>query len=83
MSVVLFSVLPQLVDVAVACTYMALKLQPWTAIVVAITGGRRRPQPWPCTAAQRPLMRLGHAPASSRAVPQPRVCHPRPRLPQC
>lgn len=38
MSVVLFSVLPQLVDVLVACLYMALKLQPWTAVVVAITG---------------------------------------------
>ncbi|KAL4458403.1 hypothetical protein ABPG75_013268 [Micractinium tetrahymenae] len=37
MSVVLFSVLPQLVDVLVACLYMALKLQPWTAIIVAIT----------------------------------------------
>ncbi|KAL4429585.1 hypothetical protein ABPG77_008634 [Micractinium sp. CCAP 211/92] len=37
MSVVLFSVLPQLVDVLVACAYMALKLQPWTAIIVAIT----------------------------------------------
>lgn len=39
MSVVLFNVVPQLIDVAVACTYMAAKLQPWTAIIVFVTGG--------------------------------------------
>ena len=38
MSVVLFSVIPQLVDVLAACTYMAARLQPWTAIIVACTG---------------------------------------------
>ncbi|PSC68384.1 ATP-binding cassette sub-family B member mitochondrial [Micractinium conductrix] len=37
MSVVLFSVIPQLVDVLAACTYMAARLQPWTAIIVACT----------------------------------------------
>lgn len=39
--VVLFSLLPQLVDVLVACSYMALKLQPWTAVVVGCTGAAR------------------------------------------
>jgi len=42
--VVLFSLLPQLVDVLVACSYMALKLQPWTAVVVGCTGGVQRQQ---------------------------------------
>ena len=38
MSVVLFNVVPQLIDVVAACTYMAVRLQPWTAIIVFVTG---------------------------------------------
>lgn len=41
MEVVLFSLLPQLVDVAVACAYMAARLQAWTAIIVGCTGARQ------------------------------------------
>ena len=41
MTVLLFNVLPQLADVLAACVYMALKLQPWTAIIVGMTGERQ------------------------------------------
>ncbi|KAG2501077.1 hypothetical protein HYH03_000896 [Edaphochlamys debaryana] len=36
-SIVLFNVVPQLIDIVVACTYLALKLQPWAAVIVFIT----------------------------------------------
>ena len=38
MTVLLFNVLPQLADVLAACIFMAIKLQPWTAIIVGMTG---------------------------------------------
>ncbi len=36
-SIVLFNVVPQLVDIVVACIYLALKLQPWAAVIVFVT----------------------------------------------
>ncbi|GLI64082.1 hypothetical protein VaNZ11_007251, partial [Volvox africanus] len=36
-SIVLFNVIPQLIDIVVACTYLALKMQPWAAVIVFIT----------------------------------------------
>ncbi len=36
----LFNVIPQLIDIVVACTYLALKMQPWAAVIVFITVGR-------------------------------------------
>lgn len=42
MQVVLFNVGPQVLDVVAACTFMALRLQPWTAVIVCVTGGQGR-----------------------------------------
>jgi ATP-binding cassette subfamily B (MDR/TAP) protein 6 len=36
-SIVLFNVLPQMVDIVVACTYLAARMQPWVALIVLIT----------------------------------------------
>ncbi|KXZ43254.1 hypothetical protein GPECTOR_96g720 [Gonium pectorale] len=36
-SIVLFNVIPQLIDIVVACTYLALRMQPWAAVIVFIT----------------------------------------------
>lgn len=40
MSIVLFNVIPQLIDIVVACTYLAFKMQPWAAVIVFVTVGR-------------------------------------------
>ncbi len=37
MSIVLFNVAPQLIDIVVACTYLAVRLQPWAAVIVFVT----------------------------------------------
>ncbi|KAL4854966.1 ATP-binding cassette sub-family B member 6 [Chlorella vulgaris] len=37
MQVMLFNIGPQVLDVAAACTFIALKLQPWTAAIVCVT----------------------------------------------
>ncbi len=37
MSVVLFNVIPQIIDVASACIYMAVALEPWVAVIVFVT----------------------------------------------
>ncbi|KAG2448895.1 hypothetical protein HYH02_006243 [Chlamydomonas schloesseri] len=36
-SIVLFNVVPQLIDIVVACTYLAFKMQPWAAVIVFVT----------------------------------------------
>ncbi|GFR40170.1 hypothetical protein Agub_g727 [Astrephomene gubernaculifera] len=36
-SIVLFNVIPQLIDIVVACTYLAVRMQPWAAVIVFIT----------------------------------------------
>ncbi len=33
----LFNVIPQLLDIVVACTYLALYMQPWAAGIVFVT----------------------------------------------
>lgn len=39
-SIILFNVLPQLVDILVACTYLASALKgPWVALIVLFTVG--------------------------------------------
>mmetsp|Transcript_18402 Transcript_18402/g.51583 ORF Transcript_18402/g.51583 Transcript_18402/m.51583 type:complete len:1155 (+) Transcript_18402:140-3604(+) len=35
--IVMFNVLPQLVDIVAACTYLAAAMQPWAAVIVAVT----------------------------------------------
>ncbi len=37
MEVVLFNVLPQMVDIVIACTYLATMMQPWVAGIVLVT----------------------------------------------
>ena len=37
LSTVVFSIGPQIFDIAAACAYMATALQPWIAIIVFIT----------------------------------------------
>lgn len=36
-SIVLFNVIPQMVDIVVACTYLATRMQPWVALIVLVT----------------------------------------------
>lgn len=40
MSIILFNVMPQLIDILVACTYLAAALKgPWVALIVLFTVG--------------------------------------------
>ncbi|GAX77428.1 hypothetical protein CEUSTIGMA_g4873.t1 [Chlamydomonas eustigma] len=36
-SIVLFNVLPQVADIVVACVYLAVKMEPWAALIVFVT----------------------------------------------
>jgi hypothetical protein len=36
-AIVLFNVLPQMVDIVMACSYLAARMQPWVAVIVLIT----------------------------------------------
>lgn len=36
-SIVLFNVVPQLLDIGVACAYLAITMQPWAAAIVFVT----------------------------------------------
>ena len=36
-SIVLFNVLPQMVDIVISCSYLAARMEPWVAIIVLIT----------------------------------------------
>lgn len=34
---VLFNVIPQTIDITLACAYLAAKMQPWVALIVLVT----------------------------------------------
>jgi ABC-type transport system involved in Fe-S cluster assembly fused permease/ATPase subunit len=36
-AIVLFNVLPQMIDIVVACAYLAGKMEPWVALIVLVT----------------------------------------------
>lgn len=48
MQVVLFNVLPQLIDITVTCVYLALKLEKWIAVIVFVTVASYVAIPPPC-----------------------------------
>lgn len=43
MSIVLFNVLPSMVDILAACSYLAGRMEPWVALIVLVRGGEARP----------------------------------------
>lgn len=36
-NIILFNVVPQMIDIVVACTYLATRMQPWVAAIVLVT----------------------------------------------
>lgn len=56
MSVCLFNVVPQLVDVVAACAFIALRLQLWTAVIVFVTGAGGRGEGGWCVAVPEGLL---------------------------
>jgi ABC-type transport system involved in Fe-S cluster assembly fused permease/ATPase subunit len=36
-NIILFNVVPQMIDIVVACSYLATKMQPWVAGIVLVT----------------------------------------------
>jgi ATP-binding cassette subfamily B (MDR/TAP) protein 6 len=59
-NIILFNVVPQMIDIVVACSYLATKMQPWVAGIVLVTVSSYVPVTV-CITERRGKVGLGHS----------------------